>query len=562
MNSADIRKKFLEFFKERGHVIVPPTSLVPDNDSSVLFTTAGMQQFKPYYIGKADAMNDFGALNTTSVQKCVRTSDIDAVGDESHLTFFEMLGNFSFGGYFKEKAIQDAYDFITKEMGLKIDYVTVFEGEKGVPADEESEALWKNIDGSLRVEKHGRADNFWGPTGEEGPCGPTTEIYVDGLEVWNIVFNQYYQEKDRTLRPLEIQGIDTGMGLERLALVSQFPKQIGEKSIFDTDLFVPILAVIPKGDMRIRRIVADHIRTAVFMIADGVTPSNTERGYVLRRIIRRAVRHANTLGLHVAQLAEIVSDTYKDMYPEVGEAEHIVSVLTNEEEKFRKTLSRGLKEFEKMSQDRIPGEKAFDLYQTYGFPVEMTEELARERGTTVDREGFEKELAHHQERSRSGAEQKFKGGLAGHSDVEIHYHTATHLLNAALKHVLGDSVKQKGSNITTERLRFDFSYPEKLTDEQKKQVEVFVNEQITAGLPVIRKEMPKAEAEALGAEMEFGGKYPDIVSVYFIGTPESALSREFCGGPHVENTSVLGHFKIIKEESVAAGVRRIKATLS
>lgn len=562
MNSGDIRTTFLEFFKAREHTIVPSSSLVPQNDPSVLFTTAGMQQFKPYYIGKADPMKDFGAQNTASVQKCVRTSDIDEVGDESHLTFFEMLGNFSFGGYFKEKAIQDAYDFITKEMGLTIDYVTVFEGSDGVPADDESEKIWKGIDASIEVRRHGRADNFWGPTGEEGPCGPTTEIHVDGIEIWNIVFNQYYQEKDKTLRPLDIQGIDTGMGLERLALVSQFPKQVGEKAIFDTDLFAPILAEIPGDDIRLKRIIADHIRTAVFMIADGVIPGNVERGYVLRRVIRRAVRHADTLGAHIAKIVEVVSSLYKEMYPEVGNAAHIMQVLGEEEEKFRKTLSRGLKEFAKMSENSISGKEAFDLYQTYGFPIEMTEELAGERGATVDREAFEKELSLHQEKSRSGAEQKFKGGLAGHSDVEVRYHTATHLLNAALKHVLGDSVKQKGSNITTERLRFDFSYPEKLTDEQKKAVEDFVNEKISEGLPVVRKEMPKADAEALGAEMEFGGKYPDVVSVYFIGDPDNAISKEFCGGPHVENTNTLGTFKITKEESVAAGVRRIKATLS
>lgn len=568
MPANEIRQRFLAFFEKNDHTVAPSSSLVPENDPSVLFTTAGMQQFKPYYIGKANAQERFGSLNTASVQKCVRTSDIDEVGDERHLTFFEMLGNFSFGGYFKEEAIRLAHEFVTKEMGLVIEYVTVFGGEEGVPEDVKSETIWKALDPSIVVKKCGRTDNFWGPTGEEGPCGPTTEIYVDGIEIWNVVFNQYYQEKDKTLRPLETSGIDTGMGLERLALVSQFPKQAGTTTVFETDLFLPLMMFIKEHsatyDERAARIVADHIRTASFMIGDGVIPSNTERGYILRRVIRRAVRYADTLGMEeekLRTLLSLVADAYAQTYPELDDAS-VASVFVTEEEKFRKTLERGMREFEKIPVGYITGAQASTLYQSYGFPFELIEELAREKGSTVLREEFDAEMKKHQETSRVGAEQKFKGGLSGHSDIEVRYHTATHLLNAALKKVLGEHVKQRGSNITTERLRFDFSHPEKLTDEQKKAVEAQINEWIQKEIPVVRREMPREEAEKLGAEMEFGAKYPDTVSVYTIETPDAVVSREFCGGPHVENTRDIGHVTIAKEESVAAGVRRIKATLA
>lgn len=562
MDSTKIRQRFLDFFEKRGHTIVPSSSLVPQGDTSVLFTTAGMQQFKPYYTKPELAP----ANNAVSIQKCVRTSDIDEVGDERHLTFFEMLGNFSFGGYWKREAIQYAHEFITKEMGLTIDYVSVFGGEpstglgpEGIPADEESEKIWKSVDPSIVVKNCGRADNFWGPTGDEGPCGPTTEIYVDGIEIWNLVFNEFYQEKDKSLKSLPTKGVDTGMGLERLALVSQFPGQVGEKTIFDTDLFEPIMDALPAGDQRTRRIVADHVRSAVFIIVDDIVPSNTEHGYVLRRLIRRAVRYANTLGLKspLASFIPLIAGQYTGSYSYILENVKIIeNVVMEEEARFQKTLDRGLHAFEKGERD------PFILFSTYGFPLELTIELAKERHEAIDSVQFEKQMHAHQEISRAGAEQKFKGGLAGHSDREVRLHTATHLLNAALREALGAHVKQRGSNITPERLRFDFSHPAKLTDEEKKKIEECVNEWIAADLPVVRREMPKTEAEQLGAQMEFGAKYPDIVSVYFIEDGKGgAISREFCGGPHVEHTGVLGHFKIIKEEAVAAGVRRIKAVL-
>lgn len=539
MNSAEIRKKFLEFFESKGHALVPSSSLVPEGDASVLFTTAGMQQFKPYYIGAKDAVADFGAKNTTSVQKSVRTSDIEEVGDERHLTFFEMLGNFSFGGYWKKEAISYAHEFVTKVMGLTIDYVTVFQGEEGVPEDTESAEIWRAIDPNIEIRKCGREDNFWGPTGEEGPCGPTTEIYAGGIEIWNIVFNEFYQSKDKTLRPLEIKGIDTGMGLERLAMVSQ-----GVATVFDTDLFD--FARHPSDSSG--RVVADHVRAAVFMIADGVLPSNTERGYILRRLVRRAYFRNKSL----LSVAEAVMKQYQDIYTFNSST---IDILTEEITKFEKTLDAGLKQFEK-------GVDPFVLFTTYGFPIELTEEIAKEKGIAIDRAKFEEDFKKHQDVSRAGAEQKFKGGLAGHSEMEVKYHTATHLLHQALHDVLGEGVGQKGSNITPERLRFDFSFDRKMTDEEKKKVEEIVNEKIRAALPVNKVILPKAEAEATGARHFFGEKYPDEVSVYYMGESlESAYSKEFCGGPHVTNTSELGHFKITKEEAVSAGVRRIKAAL-
>lgn len=535
MDSQEIRKRFLTFFEKKGHKIVPSSSLVPENDPSVLFTTAGMQQFKPYYIGKKDPNTDFHSLSTASVQKCVRTSDIEEVGDESHLTFFEMLGNFSFGGYFKKEAIEYAYEFVVKEMGLTIDYVSVFGGEGIVPADTESEEIWKSIDPNIVVKKFGRADNFWGPTGEEGPCGPTTEIYVNGIEIWNIVFNEFYQTPDKQLTPLVTKGIDTGMGLERLVMVSQ-----KVSTIFETDLFAPIMSVAQS------RMSADHVRTAVFMINDGVRPSNSERGYVLRRLLRRAHLHSRNVDSVARSVMEHPS--YSSIYS--FDTEITLKVIEEEISKFKETLEQGTKYFEK---DPDP----FALFTTYGFPLELTKELAEKKGIKIDEKEFAKRFEEHQKLSRAGMEQKFKGGLAGHSEMEIKYHTATHLLHQALRDVLGDSVQQKGSNITPERLRFDFAFPRKLTDEEKGRVEEIVNSKIKEALPVEQKVMSKDEAERTGALHFFGEKYPDQVSVYFIGD----YSKEFCGGPHVKNTSLLGHFKIDKEEAVSAGVRRIKATL-
>jgi len=533
MDSAQIRAKFLKFFEDKGHKVIPSASLVPENDPSVLFTTAGMQQFKPYYINPELAP----AKNVVSIQKCIRTSDIDEVGDESHLTFFEMLGNFSFGGYWKEEAIKYAHEFITSPdwMNLKIDYVSVFAEEGDVPADKESEKIWKSIDSNIIIKKAGREDNFWGPTGGEGPCGPTTEVYVDGVEIWNIVFNEYYQNRDETLKPLDIKGIDTGMGLERLAKVAQ-----NVSTVFETDLFEPIIREIKdlsaKHDERAERIVADHVRAATHIIEDGVEPSNVGRGYILRRLIRRAMRYADLLGM-----------------PENINEDNVV--IKKEEDKFRETIEDGLKEFEK-------GKDAFTLFSTYGFPFELTKELAKEKGIEIDEKDFQEKFLKHQEISRAGSEQKFKGGLANTNDQTIKLHTAHHLLLSALQEVLGKGVKQKGSNITEERLRIDFVCPRKLTVEEIRKVEEIVGKHIEAGMSVTKREMPLIEAETLGAEMEFGAKYPEIVSLYFIEDKHgNAVSKEFCGGPHVSNTSELGKFKILKEEAVSAGVRRIKAVL-
>ncbi|MFH1473014.1 MAG: alanine--tRNA ligase [bacterium] len=535
MNSEEIRSRFLKFFEKRGHSVIPSASLVPENDPSVLFTTAGMQQFKPYYLGTKDPIKDFGSKDVVSIQKCVRTSDIDEVGDESHLTFFEMLGNFSFGGYWKKKAIEYAHEFITKEMGLEIDYISIFAGEDGVPEDIESQEIWKSIDPNIKIKKGNRADNFWGPTGEEGPCGPTTEVYVNGLEVWNIVFNEFYQNKDKSLRPLETKGIDTGMGLERLTMVSQ-----NVPTVFDTDLF----NFANNPQTRVERIVADHMRAVVTMITDGVIPSNTERGYVLRRLIRRSVANKKEMG-EIEKIAE-----------KLTQDEKVLSVLRGETYKFAQTLDVGIKQIEKGTVD------PFILFSTYGFPIELTEEIAREKGIKIDKQKFEEDFKKHQEVSKVGAEQKFKGGLADTSEETVRYHTASHLLHQALHGVLGDEVGQRGSNLTSERLRFDFSFPRKLTDEEKQKVEDIVNEKIREKLPVHKVVLPKEEAEKTGARHAFDQKYPDEVSVYYIGPSlADAYSKEFCGGPHVENIGTLGHFKITKEEAVSAGIRRIKAVL-
>ena len=541
MKSEKIRNLFLKFFEDKGHKIVPSSSLIPESDSSVLFTTAGMQQFKLYYIGKRKAESDFGSLNTASVQRCVRTSDIEEVGDERHLTFFEMLGNFSFGGYWKEEAIKYAYEFITSPdwMNLKIDYVSVFGGEEALPSDNESEEVWKKVKGenkeNFEIKKFGRADNFWGPTGEEGPCGPTTEIYVNGIEIWNIVFNEYYQSKDKFLKLLEIKGIDTGAGLERLAMVLQ-----GVDNIYETDIFLPLMVEAKKitDDPCSQRIIADHLRASVALITDGILPSNTDRGYILRRLIRRAAMKTNCR-----------------MMDFTGWSESVKNVIREEMERFKKTIDRGMKEFEK-------GADPFVLFTSYGFPIELTAELAKEKGANIDIEKFKMEMKKHQELSRVGAEQKFKGGLADESEQVIKYHTTTHLLHQALHEVLGNKVSQKGSNITAERLRFDFVHPTKMTNEEKKKVEEIVNQKIAEDLPVNKIILPKEEALKTGAYHSFNEKYGDEISIYFIGENlADAFSKEFCGGPHIARTGALGKFKIIKEEAVASGVRRIKAVL-
>ena len=546
MDSGKIREEFLEFFEKNGHKIVPSSSLLP-SDLSVLFTTAGMQQFKPYFLEEKSPYGN----KVTSCQKCFRTSDIEEVGDESHLTFFEMLGNFSFSEYGKEEAIKLAKEFLDS-INIKIDYVTVFAGDKDVPRDEESVKVWNELgffekSGNLRFA--GKEDNFWGPTGEEGPCGPTTEIYSQGIEIWNIVFNQFYCHRDKSLAKLETFGVDTGMGLERLAKVSQ-----NVKTVFDTDLFSPILKDIPGNDEKARRIIADHVKAAVFLISEGILPSNVERGYILRRILRRAIRYGNVLGLakhNLIALAGKVVEVYRDVYPELKSSEaDILIAVQREEEKFEKTLDEGLKQLGK-------GLDAFELYTTYGFPIELTLELAEEKGVKIDVEEFNKKFKEHQEISRAGVEKKFKGGLADQGEKTVKYHTASHLLLAALRQILGPEIYQKGSNITAERLRFDFNYLQKLNEEQIGKIENLVNQKIKEDIVVEILEMPKSEALKI-AKISFDpAKYGEIVKVYKIGD----FSIELCGGPHIQRTGDLGHFKITKEESSGAGIRRIRAAL-
>jgi len=531
MQSYEVKERFLKFFEKRGHKIIPSSSLIPENDPSVLFTTAGMQQFKKYYLNPELAEKELGSKNIVTIQKCVRTGDIDEVGDNTHLTFFEMLGNFSFGGYGRKEAIEYAYEFITKEMGLEISYVTIYEGSKNVPKDQESKNIWKNIYANLIIKEEG-ADVFWGPTGDSGPCGPTTEIYCknasnEDVEIWNIVINEYFcngsREKldkgEASLEKLPVLGIDTGMGFERLISIVQ-----KKESVYDTDLF--------NGEKtKEERIIADHLRASEKLIEDGVFPSNTGAGYVLRRLIRRVVRFSK----------EPLKTQNKE--------------IKKEEEKFRQTLEKGLKEFEK-------GVDPFILATTYGFPIELTEELAKEKGIKIDLIDFNKKISEHQKLSQTASAGMFKGGLASNSEKTTKLHTAHHLLLSALQKIVSSEIKQKGSNITDERLRLDFSFNRKLTDEEKKKVEDLVNEKIQAGLNVVKKELPIEEAKKLGAEMEFGVKYPDIVSVYFIEEKDGTIfSKEFCGGPHVKNTGELGKFKIKKEEASSAGVRRIKAIL-
>lgn len=578
MISADIRQRFLEFFAKRGHAVLPSASLVPRNDPSVLFNTAGMQPLVPYLLGEPHPQGS----RLASCQKCVRTGDIDEVGDNRHLTFFEMLGNWSLGDYFKEEAIRWSYEFLTsKEEGLGLDpsrlYITVFEGDDNAPRDDEAVAIWKQFVPEHRIYYLPAKNNWWSP-GDNGPCGPDTEMFYDitgtlgdlsheqfvaaddagnVVEIWNDVFMEYEKRNGMVAGKLAQKNVDTGSGLERITCVLQ-----GKTNVFETDLFAPAIAVIKEEsetyDEKSARVIADHIRAAIFLLADGVLPGNKDQGYILRRLIRRAVVQARALSLRsgtLTRIAELYQELYKMQYPEIVHIELIESFKT-EEEKFRKTLEAGIKEFEK-------GTDPFVLATTYGFPIEITEELAKEKGIVIDRVAFDVQMKAHQDASRAGAQQKFRGGLANTSEQTTKLHTAHHLLLAGLQQVLGKDVKQRGSNITEERLRIDFSFDRKLTDEEKNAVEKLVNDAIAADYTVVRREMPKAEAERIGAEMEFGTKYPDVVSVYFIEDEQgNHVSKEFCGGPHVERTGTLGTFKIQKEEAVAAGIRRIKATLS
>ena len=566
MTHQEIRDKFIKFFEARGHKVVPSASLMP-TDPSVLFTAAGMQQFKYYYTGQSDAMKDFGSLNTASIQKCVRTSDIDEVGDESHLTFFEMLGNFSFGGYFKKEAIQYGHDFIVKKMGLKIDYVSVFEGDADVPADDDSERFWKEVDPNIVIKKFGRKDNFWGPTGAEGPCGPTTEIYVNGLEIWNIVFNQYYQHADKKLELLKTPGIDTGMGLERLVMVSQ-----GASTIFDTDLLRPIMELIPSMEERKKRIITDHARAVAFMLSDGFRPSNKEAGYVLRRIMRRLVVYAFQAKLEtnvILNLFRMIQEIYGSYYPEL-DVNLIIGEFSTEKDKFDKTLERGMREFDKI--EKLDAINSFHLYESFGLPYEIIKEVGGDKAKALNRDNFDEEFRKHQELSRAGAEKKFgghgiaKGDLTAANEEElatkIKYHTTTHLLQSALRKVLGDGVHQSGSDINLERLRFDFTLDRKMPPEEIKQVEDLVNSAIKQNLIVNSEEMSFDEAIKSGALAFFKLKYPERVTVYTVGDKNDYFSKEVCGGPHVQHTGEIGGIKIAKEEAVSTGIRRIRIQLT
>ncbi|MEK7568182.1 MAG: alanine--tRNA ligase-related protein [Patescibacteria group bacterium] len=604
MSSREIRQKFLEFFKKRGHAVVSSSSLLPD-DPSVLLTTAGMQQFKKYFTGELNALTDFGSQRTASVQKSFRTSDIEEVGDKTHLTFFEMLGNFSFpyfsrepqasgrkienpaseawrGGtepYFKRSAIFWAYEFITEVVAISPErlMVSVFEGDSEVPFDGESYKIWHEEIGvsKEKIILSGRQDNFWGPTGDEGPCGPTTEIYVDGVEIWNLVFNQYYREKNGALRKLENPGVDTGMGMERLTAVVQ-----GVENVFETDLFQPLLSKLnelaPTLDDRVSRIFADHLRGVVFLIADGVRPSNKEAGYILRRLLRRIFAYRIKYDVHAdvfPQCFEILKNQFGGFYPEINDLKKILEVAEDEYQKFNKAVGLGLKEIGAYKE--ITAKDAFYFYETFGLPYELVKELKPEATENLFFDDFKKEFEKHQEISRAGLEKKFgghgllldTGELKASNEEEVkkvvRLHTATHLLHWALREVFGKSVRQTGSDISVERTRFDFSCDHKMTSEEIKKTEELVNEKIKEDLPVYFKEMPKSEAEKTGALSFFKAKYPDNVKVYFIGSETSGgiVSKEFCGGPHVENTREIGEFKILKEEAVAAGIRRIRAKI-
>ena len=583
MKAIEIRNKYLNFFKNHGHTIIPSAPVIPENDPSVLFTTAGMQPLVPYLLGQKHP----SGTRLTDYQKCVRTNDIDEVGDNRHLTYFEMLGNWSLGDYFKEESIAMSYEFLTKELGIPNEKlsVTCFAGDEDCARDEVAYQCWKKAGiPDERIYFYGKDDNWW-IAGEEGPCGPDTEMFYDTgkpacsencqpscdcgkyVEIWNNVFMEFYKDEKGNYSKLKQKNVDTGLGLERMAMLLQ-----GKKTPYEIEIFEPVMKKLEElqkvDNIESRRIVAEHLRSSMMIINDGGKPSNVDRGYILRRLLRRMTRHLNKLEINLDLLPEIIEvsiASLKELYPELEKnKETIISVIVAEKDKFIKTLQKGEKEFEKavnkaksQEKEKLDAKVVFNLYETYGFPPEMTVELAKEQGIDVDMENFDKLFKEHQDKSRLGSDQKFKGGLASQGEQETKYHTATHLLNAALKKVLGDHIHQKGSNITTERLRFDFSHNAKMTDEEKKKVEDLVNEYIKMDIPVERLEMKKEEALNMGAEAMFLDKYGDVVTVYKIGD----VSVELCGGPHVARTGELGHFKIKKEEASSAGVRRIKAIL-
>ncbi len=588
MEAKELKKKYFEFFKEKQHKLINSASLIPEHDPTVLFTTAGMHPLVPYIMGQPHP----SGKRLADVQKCIRTGDIEEVGDPSHLTFFEMLGNWSLGDYWKKEAVEWSFEFLTSKKWLGLDKnklnVTVFKGDEDAPKDEETAKIWKSLGiPEERIFYLPKKDNWWGPAGLTGPCGPDTEMFYDTgkekcskdckpgcncgkyFEVWNDVFIQYDKTKDGKYEQLSQKTVDTGMGVERATAMLQ-----GKITVYETEIFMPIIKQIKElaktrlfdeRQERSIRIIADHIRAATFILGDnsGIAPSNLDQGYILRRFIRRSIRHGKLLGIEkefLAELAKIVIGINKWDYAELEKnREFILSELKKEDEKFRATLEKGLRQFDKMSSDKkISGEEAFLLFQSYGFPIEITEELAEEKGIKIDKEGFEKEFKKHQDLSRAGAEKRFKGGLADSTVETAKLHTATHLLNQALREVLGKKeLFQKGSNITPERLRFDFNFDRKLAKEELEKVEDWVNKRINEKLDVVREEMTIEEARKKGAQGVFEHKYGENVFVYAIGNS----SIEICGGPHVKNTNELGKFKIVKEESSAAGVRRIKAVL-
>lgn len=543
MDSKKLRQEFLKFFEKKGHHIVPSSSLLP-TDSSVLLTTAGMQQFKEYFLGKKSPFGN----RVASCQKCFRTSDIDNVGDISHLTFLEMLGSFSFGDYFKEGAIKLAYQFLIDICKLKIENLTFtyFKGDGEVPEDSESKNIWLKLGiPEDKITGRGREDNFWGPTGEEGPCGPTTEIYINGTEVWNIVFNEHFQDKDKKLTPLKQKGVDTGMGLERLAMAIQ-----NKPNVFETDLFKPLMEILPDSlPERQKRIVVDHARGIVFLISDGIRPFNKEAGYVLRRMLRRLIVLMKD-GLDPKKLFDLVVKKYQDFYPNLDK-NTVNAVFDEEYRKFNQALKKGLAELEKMVE--IDAQNAFKLYESFGLPYEVIKEIGGAKAVALKREDFDKELEAHQAVSRAGAQSKFGGGGA----FSPRLHTATHLLQAALRSVLGSHIQQMGSDITSSRLRFDFAHPQKMSEAEIKKVEALVNQKIEEDLEVKKAEMSYNEAIKQGVLAFFKEKYPEKVTVYSIDD----FSKEICAGPHAQRTGELGFLKIIKEESSGAGIRRIKAII-
>ena len=589
MNANELRSKFLEFFKSKGHAVIKSAPLIPDNDPTVLFTTAGMHPLVPFLLGAPHPLGK----RLCDVQKCIRTGDIDEVGDPVHLTFFEMLGNWSLGDYFKETAIKNSFEFLTGEKWLNIPVeqlaFTVFAGDENAPFDQEAFDLWRSLGVSeKRIARLPKEDNWWGPAGQTGPCGPDTEMfYWTGpkpvpetfdpkdkrwVEIWNDVFMQYNKTADGKFVPMEKKNVDTGMGVERVTAILE-----GKASCYDTEIFQPLFRKLdeirgipaPAERTRSERIVVEHMRASTFIMADGITPGKVDQPYILRRLIRRAIREAKQAGVTVPftkLLAQVVIDNYCEAYPELKQNQTmILEEFEREETLFKQTLENGEKEFEKFI-SRVPahiqnkvvsGKNAFYLYETFGFPIELTVDMAKEKGFTVDMKGYEEAYRKHQELSRKGAEQKFKGGLADHSEQSACLHTATHLLHKALRIVLGDHVAQKGSNINAERLRFDFSHPDKMTPEQLAETERIVNEQIQRKLPVVCEEMSLEDARKTNAIGLFGNKYGDRVTVYTMGD----FSKEICGGPHASNTGDLISFKILKEESSSRGVRRIKAVI-